>query len=74
VERLTNNSASGWGVALYSNDARKVLYGTIEWITDNKNQVIGGHHRLVLMNPDGTDQRQLLPDDEHTGTLEYFDW
>jgi hypothetical protein len=36
--------------------------------------VIGGNHRLILMDPDGSDEKQLIPDDDHTGTLEYFDW
>ena len=32
------------------------------------------NHRLILMNPDGSNEEQLIPDDRHTGTLEYFDW
>jgi len=74
VERLTNSSDSGWGVALYSADAAQILFGTIDWILNDDNHVIGGLHRLVLMDPDGSNQQQLLPDDNHTGTLEYFDW
>lgn len=74
VERLTSNSDSGWGVTLYSADMEQIVYGRIDWILNDSNQVIGGHHRLILTDPDGTNQRQLLPDDEHTGTLEYFDW
>jgi Tol biopolymer transport system component len=74
VERLTNSNDAGWGVTLYSADASKILFGTIDWITDNSNHMIGGNHRLILMNPDGSNQRQLLPEDKHTGTLEYFDW
>lgn len=74
VERLTNSGDAGWGVALYSADASQILYGTINWITNSSNQVIGGMHRLILMNPNGSNQRQLLRDDNHTGTLEYFDW
>ncbi len=74
VERLTNSSDAGWGVALYSADASRILFGTVDWITNNDNQVIGGYHRLILMYPDGSNQRRLLPDDDHTGTLEYFDW
>lgn len=30
---------------------------------------MGGHHRLILMDDDGTNPRQLLPDNDHTGTL-----
>jgi len=74
VERLTNSSDAGWGVALYSTDASQILFGTIDWITNDSNQIIGGLHRLILMDLDGSNQRQLHPDDKHTGTLEYFDW
>lgn len=74
VERLTDSSDSGWGIVLWSADGSDVLYGTIDWITDNRGHVIGGNHRLILMNPDGSNQRQLFPDDDHTGSLEYFDW
>ena len=34
----------------------------------------GMYHRFILMNADGSNQVQLLPDDAHTPTLEYFDW
>ncbi|MBU1983592.1 hypothetical protein KJ815_04180 [bacterium] len=74
VERLTNSSDAGWGVVLFSTDASQILFGTIHWIINDGNQVIGGLHRLILMNPNGSNQRQLLRDDNHTGTLEYFDW
>jgi hypothetical protein len=74
VERLTDNLDAGWGVVLYSADANQILYGTVDWIFNSEGQLIGGHHRLILMDLDGSNQRQLLPDDEHTGTLEYFDW
>ncbi len=74
VERLTNSSDAGWGVVLQSADGSQILFGSIDWITNNSNQVIGGNHRLILMDSDGSNQRQLLPDDDHTGTLEYFDW
>lgn len=74
VTRLSDHGSAGWGVVLWSADGSKILYGTIEWITDESNRVIGGYHRLILMEPDGSNPQQLLPDDEHTGTLEYFDW
>jgi len=74
VERLTNSSEAGWGLILFSADASQILFGTIDWITNDQHQVIGGYHRLILMDPDGSNQRQLLPDDSHTGTLEYLDW
>ena len=74
VEQLTNSNDAGWGIVLCSADGSQILFGTIEWITDSSNHIIGGNHRLMLMDIDGTNQRQLLPDDDHTGTLEYFDW
>ena len=74
LERLTKSSDAGWGIVLSSADGSHILFGTIDWITDNSNHVIGGNHRLILMRSDGSNQRPLLPDDDHTGTLEYFDW
>jgi len=74
VERLTNSSDAGWGVVLHSADGSQILFGTIDWITNSSNQVIGGNHRLILVDPDGSNKQQLFPDDDHTGTLEYFDW
>ena len=73
-EKLTNSDDSGWGVAVYSADASRILFGTIDWILNDDNHVIGGYHRLILMNTDGSNQQQLIPDDIHTGSLEYFDW
>ncbi len=74
VEKLTDSSDAGWGVVLYSADGGQILFGTIDWVTNESNQVVGGYHRLILMDPDGSNPRQLVPDDDHTGTLEYFDW
>ncbi len=74
VERLTDSVDSGWGVALFSTDASQIVFGSIDWITNDGQEIIGGNHRLFVMDSDGTNQRQLLPDDAHTGTLEYFDW
>lgn len=70
--KLTDSDQSGWGVAVYSSDYQ-IVYGSIDWILNQSNQVIGGMHRVNLMDADGTNQKQLLPDDQHTGTLEYFD-
>lgn len=71
-EKLTESDQSGWGVAVYTSDEH-IIYGTIDWILNDSDQVIGGMHRVNLINYDGTNRKQLLPDDEHTGTLEYFD-
>lgn len=74
MERLTNSKDAGWGIVLWSADGRQIVFGKTEWILDSSNHVIGGNHRLILMDSDGSNQQQLLPDDRHTGTLEYFDW
>ena len=74
VERLTNSEDAGWGVAVYTADGEQILFGKVDWIIGAGGEVIGGHHRLILMERDGSHPRQLLPDNEHTGTLEYFDW
>lgn len=70
--KLTDSDQSGWGVAVYTSD-EQIIYGTIDWILNDSDQVIGGMHRVNIMNYDGTNQQKLLPDDLHTGTLEYFD-
>jgi Tol biopolymer transport system component len=73
TQKLTSNAQAGWGVALFSSDASKIVYGRMDWIIKS-GKVIGAYHRLILMNPDGSNEKQLIPDDRHTGTLEYFDW
>ena len=61
------------GLPVFSADGTKVLSLELNFIIVN-NQLAGAHHRLILMNPDGSNQEQLIPDDRHTPTLEYFDW
>jgi len=74
TQKLTSNAQAGWGAVVYSSDGSKILYGRLDWILDSSNRIIGADHRLILMNADGSDQKQLIPDDRHTPTLEYFDW
>jgi len=74
TQKLTSNAQAGWGAVAYSLSGSKILYGRLDWITDSSSKVIGAHHRLILMDTDGSNQKQLIPDDRHTGTLEYFDW
>jgi hypothetical protein len=45
----------------------------MEFILDDS-LMIGAYHRLYLISMDGVNQVQLLPDDDHTPTLEYWDW
>jgi Tol biopolymer transport system component len=74
TQKLTSNAEAGWGAVLYSSDGSSIIYGRLDWIKDSSNQIIGGDHLLILMNSDGSGEEQLIPDDRHTGTLEYFDW
>ena len=61
------------GLPVFSVDGSKILFLRLDFILVN-NQLAGGDHRLISMDPDGTDHEQLIPDDRHTPTLEYFDW
>ena len=67
---LHTNSACGWRLA---SDGSKILFLRLDFNLIN-NQLAGADHRLILMNLDGTDHEQLIPDDRHTPTMEYFDW
>lgn len=58
---------------VFSDDGSSVLLLQFDFIIRN-DEPIGADHRLVLMAQDGSEQRQLIPDNEHTPTLEYFDW
>lgn len=59
---------------VYSSKGDTLLFIDYEFILSNTNKLRGIHHRLTLIDTDGTNNRQLLSDDEHTPTLEYFDW
>ena len=72
VLRLTNDDYTS-GLSVLSVDGSKILFLKLDFILINS-QLAGAGHRLILMDPDGTDQKQLIPDDRHTPTLEYFDW
>jgi Tol biopolymer transport system component len=61
------------GLPVFSADAEKILFLRLDFIIIN-DQLGGAHHRLILMNPDGSGQEQFIADDRHTPTLEYFDW
>ena len=72
VYKLTNIDYTS-GLPVFSGDGSKILFLRLDFNLIN-NQLAGADHRLILMDPDGTDQEQLIPDDRHTPTLEYFDW
>ena len=61
------------GLPVFSVDGSKILFLRLDFIII-KNQLAGADHRLILMETDGTTQEQLIHDDRHTPTLEYFDW
>jgi Tol biopolymer transport system component len=60
-------------LAVFSKDGRSILYLDNDFILKN-NKLQGINHHFTIINPDGTMKQQLLPDDEHTPTVEYFDW
>lgn len=72
VLKLTNVDYTS-GLPVFSVDGSKILFLRLDFNLIN-DQLAGADHRLILMEPDGTDQEQLIPDDRHTPTLEYFDW
>ena len=72
VEQLTNTDYIAQ-LAVYSSDGEKILFIDNEFILLNE-KLIGIDHRLTVMNTDGTYQQQLIPDNEHNPTMEYFDW
>ena len=61
------------GLPVFSANGSKILFLRLDFNIINS-QLGGADHRLILINPDGTDQEQLIPDDRHTPTLEYLDW
>lgn len=60
-------------LAVFSKNGEKILYLDNEFILIN-DKLRGIHHRYTIINTDGTKKQQLLPDDRHTPTVEYFDW
>ncbi len=63
----------GGGLPTYNADGSKVLFLYLDYIISG-DELVGAYHRLILMNPDGSEQEQMIPDDRHTPTLEYYDW
>jgi hypothetical protein len=61
------------GLPVFSNDGSTILFLRLDFIINN-NEPVGAHHWLILMDHDGSNQKQLIPDDRHTPTQEYFDW
>jgi Tol biopolymer transport system component len=60
-------------LAVFSSDGKKILFLDNEFIIDDET-LRGIYHRFTIINPDGTSKQQLVADDQHIPTLEYFDW
>ncbi len=60
-------------LAVFSKNNQKILYLDNEFILQN-NKLIGINHFFTLINADGSIKQRLLPEDEHSPTVEYFDW
>jgi len=60
-------------LAVFSKNGENILFLDNEFILLN-NKLRGISHRFTIIKPNGTLKRQLLPDDRHSPTLEYFDW
>lgn len=74
VQQLTNAEKGDISfLPVYSLDNEHILCIKIEFIEQN-NSVIGAYHRYYIMKKDGGNNHQMIPDDSHTYTLEYFDW
>lgn len=72
IARLTKVEHAA-SLPVYAPESDAVVYLSLEFITRDGNP-IGAYHRLVRMAPDGSGAHQMLPEDRHTYTLEYFDW
>ena len=70
--KLTNIEHSV-GLPVFSKNGSKILSLQVDFIMSN-NEPIGADHLLMLVDVDGSNPVQLIPDDRHTPTLEYFDW
>ncbi|HDQ98864.1 MAG TPA: hypothetical protein ENN51_01055 [candidate division WOR-3 bacterium] len=71
VSRLTDH-AEMIGLPTWNADGSALLFLRLDLIV-SESILVGAHHRLMLLDPDGG-TRQLIPDDRHTPTLEYYGW
>jgi Tol biopolymer transport system component len=65
--RLTDTGGNSWG-PVWSPDSRTIAY--YSWIQP----AVGESTKVMLMNADGSNQRQLLIDGATSGVLRVFDW
>jgi Tol biopolymer transport system component len=73
--KITKFTDAEWssGYPAFSADGEKILFLKLDFLLSN-NVLVGADHRLYLMNKDGSDQAQFMPDDRHTPTMESYDW
>jgi len=60
------------GLPLFSSDGKYIVFLKMDFIFYK--DIIGATHRLFVMKTDKSSMDQLIPDDIHTSTLEYYDW
>jgi Tol biopolymer transport system component len=72
VTQLTNTEYIAQ-LCVYSSNGKKILFINNEFHLFN-DKLVGIDHKLTIMNTDGTYQQQLIPDNVHIPTMEYFDW
>jgi Tol biopolymer transport system component len=72
VEQLTDTEYIAQ-LAVFSSDGEKILFIDNEFILLNE-KLVGIDHKLTIMNTDGTYPQQLISDNIHNPTMEYFDW
>ncbi|MCD4706965.1 MAG: hypothetical protein K8S62_04425 [Candidatus Sabulitectum sp.] len=72
-EQLTDETYVA-GLPVFSKDGASILFLRMDFIFNQSGTLIGADHLLILIPESGGKGQQLIPDDEHTGTLEYFDW
>jgi len=71
-EKLTDYEYLDW-LPVFSGDGEKILFYKSEPIFKG-DTIVGYRHRLTIMDIDGSNQRTLIPDNEHTNSMGNFDW
>lgn len=59
---------------VFSADGGSTLFLRMDYLFDSSETLIGAEHLLMLIPESGGSGQQLIPDGDHTGTMEFFDW
>jgi len=59
---------------VFSADGGSILFLRMDYLFDSSEILIGAEHLLMLIPESGGSGQQLIPDGDHTGTMEFFDW